>query len=645
MRTPSERSPRQSISEVTNPNNEDADSQFSQVISIPPAPIKVIERSIQPLAAKALKFAYDDYLSQPYKETNTKGTVSNHWSWHPIMVKKGNKFHFYQTLKSFYEDGHTKDTLAVYRPNHGLCHTAKTMVLVNDVVEFNKAHASDPVKQYINQQINTPEKKQKFITKLQIAMAFYVSGREGEEGWEKDLDRPYHKYRKSSAKNFKKYIRDNELIPNLFSSEEEVKIYAEHLTHSYIDDGFDIEAPENAEAAAIKAILYGAHCADLSRLWSPSKINKDTLWDLFRAVPADKVDSCKKHPKANLEIIHQAKAIFHKAALMGIQMGDSVISVCNEQGDFVYYENRVQPLAPSHPEYAGNFPRTNPELFLQFSTSPQKCVNLIGNNITLIKQTEAEVEKQELGIPIPLTANNKAFDKAAASVVLAIGGAILGGVLGTLIPIPGVGTAMGIALGAAIGGVGVASLGLTGVGSYEWLYKKNNSVIGKVLTMVGSVGSGATAGAIVGAILGTFIPIPGLGTIIGAGIGAAVGATATLLIIGLVKGIKACLRQTPTVDSSSIPFLLPLDNLQGIDDPNQKLRAMLGGLGAEFSSQDEESKKLIATDTEEDDVGVDFVNTDTAENSEIEEVTVNFPINTQIDAEVQEKNDSVAELI
>jgi ribosomal protein S17E len=162
--------------------------------------------SIGPLAAAALKYSVDNYIFKKY--------TSDPGYYHPILyrdhegkIKYSKNYIEYQGL----------ELGSVFRSNHGVCHTARTLQLVRNVMDYNLKHANDKVKGYIQSQTSTEEEQEKFITKLQIAMAFYVSGRGGEEGWGNEL---YNKYRQQSAENFKEYVKKQNLIPVLFRSEQ-----------------------------------------------------------------------------------------------------------------------------------------------------------------------------------------------------------------------------------------------------------------------------------------------------------------------------------------------------------------------------------------------------------------------------------------
>lgn len=113
----------------------------------------------------------------------------------------------------------------------------------------------------------------------------------------------------------------------------------------------------------------------------------------------------------------------------------------------------------------------------------------------------------------------------SATALGSIIGSVVGALVGTLlIPIPGIGTALGMAAGAAIGGLflgGASYFKFRREGKTETEKVKQSDIPRKAAAGGGIAGAGVGAG--IGAIIGTLL-LPGIGTAIGASIGVIVGA-------------------------------------------------------------------------------------------------------------------------
>jgi hypothetical protein len=161
-----------------------------------------------------------------------------------------------------------------------------------------------------------------------------------------------------------------------------------------------------------------------------------------------------------------------------------------------------------------------------------------------------------------------------------ITGAGLGALLGSLF-FPGVGTIMGAIIGAAIGtGIG-AGLGLSVAGILAIFNKYEFG--GTLLLATGSAGVGAG----IGAILGTIIPLPGIGTAIGAGIGAAVGF-GVVAIPALFTAL--CIKIGQWTKPIDFPFGDPLAEP---GDINKSPNVMKEGLGEAVAQSKEENRQPL----------------------------------------------------
>jgi hypothetical protein len=266
----------------------------------------------------------------------------------------------------------------VYRSNHGLVHTSCTLYYVHAVLEFNRKHALLPIKTYLAKQLATPEASERWISKLQIALAFYVSGREGEHAFGTP---EYSKYRAQSAENFVDYINRHPEWKALFHDEAELLVYKNCLETPFLSNENTELLLDNARlfshvkgweayilAITLQTILLAAHCADLVRLWDPKKIATQTIDDLMRGV--DKAD------KKNADVRHEALLIFKIAASLNLLMGSSV------KTDYdIVRKKCIYPKVKCCDAYDTPYPKTDLKKFIQYSVSPAACIELL-NSVT-----------------------------------------------------------------------------------------------------------------------------------------------------------------------------------------------------------------------------------------------------------------------
>ncbi len=309
---------------------------------------------------EALIYCWENYLSKMYQNEN-KAT------YFPILyLNKDNQITFSPAkFYSAYIKGE-KDSNIVYRTNHGLPHTSCTLYYVRPVIEFKMKHGSAIIKNYIISQTLTPYDKMKFISKLQIAMAFYVTGREGEQGF---ATPEYPQYRAQSAKNFFNYVIHKDLLGTLFEYEE-LEIYRSSLTSPHGSElngtswsGSVYDRRSQLQMMTLKIIMHACHCADLSRLWSPKKISADTVKNLLKGI--DKVTEIIKH---------EAFLIFKIAAKLNGLMGNSVMTDYD-----VTRKKCIRPKIKYCDLYNTPFPKTDLEKFMHYSTNPEACIQLLNS--------------------------------------------------------------------------------------------------------------------------------------------------------------------------------------------------------------------------------------------------------------------------
>lgn len=171
----------------------------------------------------AAQYAYNYRLSKPY--TNTKCP----WDWG-------------------YPDN---DTGPIWRPNHGLAHSARGAMYAPTVIEYFKSVTANP-------EYNFSEAD---IEKIQIALMFRVTGRENESGFTDDKD-AYASYQAAHAQNFREYCKAN---PGVFNDDVEIEKYAQIL-QTYAN-------PTSTSPLAI--IFKTCHNLDLIRVRDPDGLKKE----------------------------------------------------------------------------------------------------------------------------------------------------------------------------------------------------------------------------------------------------------------------------------------------------------------------------------------------------------------------------------
>lgn len=345
--------------------------------------------NIMPLAQKALIFAYENYLIKRY--SNEKGQT-----YFPILYKQEATLVVAPTrhYEAFIEG---QDGPFVYRSNHGLAHTARTLYLLLPVIQFNLKTMNPELKRILCAQMNSIEKKTKFITKLQIALAFYVTGREGEHGFGSE---EYQNYRENSALNFWQYIESEHLTHELFEDEQELSLYVDCLANPYYQGCLYQDLKQENEklkkAICIKILLYSAHCADLARLWGPSKIRTETVFDLMKG----------SYLASNSDE-QEAFLIFHEASRLCHAMGDAV---------GVTYDTAKNQC--SHPKmgfsnaYDTRYPKTNLETFFAFSLDPMACIEFLNTGQYSVPKTDNPSPQQPESTSLRFFArNSSSFEK------------------------------------------------------------------------------------------------------------------------------------------------------------------------------------------------------------------------------------------
>ncbi len=181
-----------------------------------------LERPTDYIYLHAVQVAYDSYLKNPYKESNTSATDLKHRS--------------------------------VERPRHGLAHTLRTIYYVDNVLAYLKQHAKTEQARNFYKGINKDE-----IEKIKVALAFYVTGQESEISCGGNLEK-LSRYGEQSISNFRHYVTEE-----LHWHPEDVNRYAEIFLLSPA-------ATEQTEKNWLSDIINFAHKLDLPRYYTATQM-------------------------------------------------------------------------------------------------------------------------------------------------------------------------------------------------------------------------------------------------------------------------------------------------------------------------------------------------------------------------------------
>lgn len=183
----------------------------------------------------AAQYAYDHRLSKPY--TNK----TNPWDWRYPEPAKGEDVFAPPPV----------GTNPIWRPNHGLAHSARGAMYAPTVIEYYKSVTANPAYNFSDADIE----------KIQIALMFRVSGRENESGYKEDKV-SYAEYQKAHAQNFRAYCQAN---PGVFKDDAEIEKYAQIL-QTYANP---------AETSPLAIIFKTCHNLDLIRVRDSDELIND----------------------------------------------------------------------------------------------------------------------------------------------------------------------------------------------------------------------------------------------------------------------------------------------------------------------------------------------------------------------------------
>jgi hypothetical protein len=219
-----------------------------------------------PRNVEVINELYQEHLSKPYDPSEGKEHFSD-WT-----LNCGNN----KTL---------------HRPNHGLSHTLRGVVLVPEVFYSYAMHSTDKKTREIVQNLSHDD-----IKRMQVAMLFSVVGRKSELGFA-DNQAVYRGYRKASAELFEKYATTH--YKDLFNSSGQIA-YWKRLVLDYGNPGFHSDA-NKPEQAVIAKIMRQCHCLDLLRCYRQEEFEKKVSKPLQDNVGVDAANNLVNYSKTLLE--------------------------------------------------------------------------------------------------------------------------------------------------------------------------------------------------------------------------------------------------------------------------------------------------------------------------------------------------------
>lgn len=166
-----------------------------------------------------------------------------------------------------------RNNKTIYRPNHGLSHTLCSYKLAPLVAKYYE--------QYSNQS-HVFKFNREDMAKIQVALLFFVVGRENEMGFQNN-PAVYSSFRKKSADAFKQYSTRH--LMHLFKSHNEINKYYNIL--------LDYANPKNQSKEA--QVIRHAHCLDLIRCRNWDAYQSSVLAELANDLPQDKVENLAEY--------------------------------------------------------------------------------------------------------------------------------------------------------------------------------------------------------------------------------------------------------------------------------------------------------------------------------------------------------------
>lgn len=153
------------------------------------------------------------------------------------------------------------------RPNHDLTHTLRCVQLAPVVAHFYKNYSAHPAAY----QFSSEE-----VKKMQVALLFFVVGRQNEMGFHDNPD-IYGQFRLESAQAFKRYCQKH--MMHLFKTPQEVEKYYRIL--------LDYTNPKNG---AEGDIIRVCHCLDLIRCRQWRDFDVGVIQEMKNDLPQERVD-------------------------------------------------------------------------------------------------------------------------------------------------------------------------------------------------------------------------------------------------------------------------------------------------------------------------------------------------------------------
>ncbi|KTD34956.1 Sid related protein-like protein [Legionella moravica] len=206
------------------------------------------------------------------REINSPGVQPGGSYWSSFALAEAYRNH----LRHPYQDAEHQiilDGVAVERPNHGLAHTYRMMLLVDVVIDYFAHHACEAVFQHYCQSV-TPEE----CEWIRVAAAYSITGRESEIAARENLSR-YDEFRVASMQSLNAFL--NKYAPRTLDERmhERLLHVVRWMGNPHYEQGPDIkndhpDINERHHRNFIHRILTAAHKLDLPRCYTPQEFER-----------------------------------------------------------------------------------------------------------------------------------------------------------------------------------------------------------------------------------------------------------------------------------------------------------------------------------------------------------------------------------
>ncbi len=237
-------------------------------------------------SGKALYYAHANHLSTPYKEAPE----------HAII-----------------------DDMIIERPNHGLAHTYRVMLILNDVIDYFSLHAKENAFKLFCQNLQPQD-----IEWLRVAAAFSITGRESEISAGENITR-YNRYRQTCQFHLEKFLSTQPISDEIMQQRvlNIVRYMGNPSYEKTINDHEDEQ--ERLHRNFLYRLLTIAHKLDLVRCYAPSDFEKS-------------MQLCRDLSEPS----QQQEENFHQLIRYTVNLckahGDQLLTDINDEGEWILTE-------------------------------------------------------------------------------------------------------------------------------------------------------------------------------------------------------------------------------------------------------------------------------------------------------------------